>query len=129
MRATRTKTSKPKHYDRTPPAVQAQLAALPEAAEGRRYVLVAPFCWGKGKTAQQAEAYARQNRARSYEPARGWCWILFDAPANTEIHDVDGSLSWQLPEGVERNSSEAQAIAARQVLSFNMPAVDADQDK
>lgn len=81
-------------------------------AQGRRFIAVGPHCWGRAETAIKAVKNAKSNRVQAYEPARGWCWALYDCDEGTRVEDCFGGFAYVPQEGVE---------PYRLVALFNMP--------
>jgi len=59
--------------------------ALPSLPEGRKYLAVAPNCWGKAVTAKDAIKNARKHFPSFVGQ---WKFLLYDAPADTVVNDM-----------------------------------------
>jgi hypothetical protein len=92
----------------TQKAMKAAVDALPVAAEGRTYLCIGPFCWGKDANAARAIANAKRNYSKTYYPE--FVFMLYECGVQTTVNGIDGGYTYQEADG-----------APKTVLSFNMP--------
>lgn len=84
---------------------------IPALVEGRLFLCVGPFCWGRGQTAEEAIKNAKSNRTQSYEGPRGWRYVLYDIDPDTYVESAFGGLCYVPKEGV---------VPYREILRYNM---------
>ena len=84
------------------------------APEGRKFLVVGPFCWGKGKTVAEAVKNAKSNRVRSYEGKEGWRFFVCDVIENAYVDDM-GGIRWTVEKGQNVDSGY------REIGRFNLP--------
>src|SRR5260221_10929579 len=87
------------------------LNSVPPIADGRVYLCVGPFCWGRAKTPGAALKNAQANRVKIYEGKGGWRWIMFDAAPDDHV-DGMGLISYK----------GTPADAPRKLVTFNVEA-------
>lgn len=92
----------------TQKAMKAAVEALPVAAEGRTYLCIGPFCWGKAPKAADAVANAKRNYSKTYYP--NFVFDLYECGTRTTVNSIDGGFTYFEEDGVPKK-----------VLSFNMP--------
>lgn len=61
------------------------------ALQGRKIMVVGPFCWGTGPTGAQAYKNASDNFSPSYVRAP-YLFRFFDVPTNAVVDDISGGI-------------------------------------
>jgi hypothetical protein len=80
-----------------------------------KVLCMAPYCWGKADSAEQAIANAKKNRVKIYEGKAGWRFILFVVREDVWVDDM-GAMCWKM-----RDKNDQTPTYREVYRSPNMP--------
>lgn len=75
------------------------IKTLPTLPEGRTYLVVAPFAWGRDRNIATAIKYCKANFSRTY--GGEWRFRVYDAPGDTTLDAFGHSYTKSNEKAVE----------------------------